>query len=241
MVYPSEGFVHGWTAEKASLDLIGYSAPLPLAEPERASAVLEKYDFGGPAYQKNPHATMESVRTLVNDPGLLAAVRVLCGFNFRLWRSAFFSKQSGSHEIGWHHDKHFYTAEDSDIRLDEIGSHYSVLFGLSEISQLTGLLEVLPGSHRAIDGIDRDTRARHLRPADEHIIPDLPAKLKAGVRAVPIPAGSFLIFHSALLHRSLEHRGGPRRLGLAIRLVSEGHAIPDALVEAKDVFEFPPG
>src|SRR6185437_9028936 len=86
MVYPSEGLVHGWTAEKASLDLIGYCAPLPLAEPERASAVLETYDFGGPAYQKNPHATMESVRTLVNDPGLLAAVRMLFGFNFRLWR-----------------------------------------------------------------------------------------------------------------------------------------------------------
>ena len=214
--------------------MLGYSAPLPLSEPERAEAVLKSCTLTG-AYMRNPHVRNEAIFHLLADPGLRAAIRGLCGHNYRLWRSAYFRKASGSGEIRWHHDKHFYAEGVDDIRLDEIGTHYSVLFGLTDIVQSTGLLQVIPGSHRPISGVQRDVRLYHLRPPEAHFLTELPDHITARARPVPIPAGSFLVFHSALLHRSLPHAGGADRLGLAIRLVRDGIGIPSALAEPDDV------
>lgn len=228
-----------WRAEAAGLDLLGYSAPLPLTELERAEAVRAA-NIDAPRYTKNPHRDQAGVRALLNDPGLTAAVARLCGDDLAVWRSAFFAKSEGSGEIGWHHDKHFHRDGEDDIRLDEIGTHFSVLFGLTEIAQGTGMLEVLPGTHRPVPGLTRDTRPYHMRPAGEHLLTDLPPALLETRRGLPIPAGSFVVFHSALLHHSLPHRGGVPRLGLAIRLAPAAIAVPDKLAAPGDVLPFPP-
>lgn len=229
----------GWPAERAALDLLGYSAPLPLAEPARAEAVRAGLT-GAAGYVKNPHTTSQGVRALLSDPALIDHVNLLCGGGWRLWRSALFVKEKGAAEIGWHHDKHFHSATTTDIRLDEIGAHYSVLFGLTDITQSTGMIQVIPGSHIHQPAVPRDTRAFHMRPAQDHIMHTLPSAVLRATRSVPIPAGSFMIFHSALLHRSLAHVDGQPRLGLAIRLVREGIAIPIELAVPQDVIAFPP-
>ncbi|GGA29508.1 phytanoyl-CoA dioxygenase family protein [Neptunicoccus cionae] len=228
-----------WGKEKNALDQLGYTAPLPLSEPERVAAVLAE-NADRASYTRNPHSSSATVRHMLSDPGLVKYVTALCGPNLRLWRSAFFSKSEGSGEIGWHHDKHFFSNEAEDIRLDEIGSHYSVLFGLTQIDQTTGMLEVLTATHQPMDGLERDSRPYHKRPANEHILTDLPDTVLSNRRPIPIPANSFLIFHSALLHHSLPHNGGGDRLGLAIRLVAPDLVVPAELADAKDVMSFPP-
>lgn len=229
----------GWDAERTALDTLGYAAPLPLGDPARAAAVLQR-NRDNKAYVKNPHTNQAEVRHLLADPDLVARVNTLCGPNLRLWRSAFFSKSEGSGEIGWHHDKHFHSAGDDDIRLERIGDHFSVLFGLTDIVQTTGQIELIPGTHRQTADLERDTRPYHQRPASEHILGNLPASLLQGRRGVPIPANCFMLFHSAILHRSLEHLGGAPRLGLAIRLVREDLEIPRALAAEEDIMTFPP-
>lgn len=85
----------GWSEEREALDIQGYSAPLPLAEPERAAAVLAEHSQTG-LYLRDGHATSPLVRTLLSDPGLVSHVQRLCGSDFTLWRSAFFSKVKGT-------------------------------------------------------------------------------------------------------------------------------------------------
>ncbi|MEH6648375.1 phytanoyl-CoA dioxygenase family protein [Sulfitobacter sp.] len=232
--------VAGWKLEKASLDSLGYSSPLPLDNPQRARCIFESNNaIGSTTYVKNPHVTSDVVRQMLCDAGLVRAVESLCGPSFKLWRSAFFSKSEGSGEIGWHHDKHF-EAGDADIQLNTIGGHYSILFGLTDITHTTGLLEIIPGTHRDVYNVQRDTRPFHLRPASAHILTDLPIEAMAMRRPVPIPAGCFMIFHSAMLHRSLSHTSGARRLGMAIRLVHQDREIPAPLAKREDIFPFPP-
>ena len=190
----------GWVAEKTAFDLLGYSAPMPLAEPARAEVASAEHDGERP-YVGNPHTTSAAVRSLFADPGLVAQVRALCGPNLKLWRSVFFLKKPGAAEIGWHHDKHFYRGEENDVRFDEIGTHFSVLFALTEIAQTAGMIQVVPGTHADTALLPRDPRPVHLRPKEEHILNNLPQPVLDNVRSVPIPAGSFLVFHSALLHR----------------------------------------
>jgi len=228
-----------WAAERAAFDFLGYSAPLPLAEPARAEQVLAAHEDVG-FYTKNPHVTSADVRLMLSDPALVDAVRKLCGRDLNLWRSAFFRKTTGTAEIGWHHDKHFFSDAADDIRLDEIQSHYSVFISVTSVTQTTGLLEVLPGTHRDIPDLVRDPRPYHKRPPGEHILKDLPAAVAGRARGVPIPAGCFMIFHSAILHRSLPHTGGGPRLGMAIRLVRYGLGIPPELAEPQDITAFPP-
>ncbi|MDU8912167.1 phytanoyl-CoA dioxygenase family protein [Aestuariicoccus sp. MJ-SS9] len=228
----------GWAAERQALNLLGYSAPLPLAEPDRARTV-HAHNTGLPAYSRNPHVSSDKVRRMLRDPAPTTAVAALCGDGFRLWRSAFFAKSEGSREIGWHHDKHFNDG-DEDIGLDELGGHYSILFGLTDITQTTGQLEMLPGSHRPVAGLERDTRPYHLRPREAHILTDLSDDVLAMRRPVPIPAGCFVVFHSAILHRSLPHTSGGDRLGLAIRLAKPDRAIPAKLAKPQDIMPFPP-
>lgn len=231
--------VSGWAAERVALDILGYSAPLPLTEPERAERALITQGESD-LYTKNPHSSQKEVQELLSDPGLVEAVAAMCGPSLQLWRSAYFRKVSGAGEIGWHHDKHFHSADYEDIQLDEIGSHFSILFGLTPIVQATGMLEVIPGTHLPIPELDRDLRPFHKRPPEVHILTDLPENILAQRRPVPIPAGCFMIFHSAILHRSLPHSGEKPRLGMAIRLCRTGLTIPSELAEPKDIVSFPP-
>lgn len=228
-----------WSAERQALDLVGYSAPIPLAEPERANEARAALS-GSHAYVKNPHVGSTAVIRLLSDPAVAHHLNILCGVRLRLWRSALFSKVNGSAEIGWHHDKHFFDACCDNIRLDEIGSHYSVLFALTDITHNTGMIQVIPGTHRVQPTLDRDSRPFHQRPVADHFISDIPPEVAATVRSVPMPRASFLVFHSALLHRSLAHTGEAPRMGLAIRLAREGITIPSALADPMHVMAFPP-
>jgi len=227
----------GWQKERAGLDLLGYTAPLPLADSTIAKSLAMNH-AGKTDYIRNPHTSSTQVSDLLRDPGLVEAVDALCGLDLQVWRSAFFSKSEGSGEIGWHHDKHFFDG-DEEINLDTTGEHFSVLFALTEISHHTGMLEVVPGTHTYVAGFPRELRPFHLRPKEAHILRDLPPEVLAARRALPIPSGCFVIFHSSLLHRSLPHSAGEPRLGLAIRLANRKRKVPDALAKKEDILSFP--
>ncbi|MEO0342336.1 MAG: phytanoyl-CoA dioxygenase family protein [Pseudomonadota bacterium] len=228
----------GLDVERESFDLLGFSPAYPLADPDRASSVVATYDFTQ-QHRHNPHVDNARVVELLQDPMLETVIERLCGPGYLLWRSAFFAKSTGVGEIGWHHDKHFQDG-DADVQYDGLHSHISVFFGLTEVTQRNGMLELIPGTHRPVDGLERDVRPFHLRPLTEHILDNLNEQFLRYKRALPVPAGSFVVFHSSILHRSVAHAGGSQRLGLAIRLVKGDKVIPDALADAvTDVRAFP--
>ncbi len=228
----------GWALEKQSLDLLGYSSPIPLADRRLARDVAKK--FADPeGYVKNPHSQSREIAALLRDANFVRVIKNFVGAPTIIWRSALFKKVAGSDEIGWHHDKHFYTEGEDTIHLNEIGAHYSVLFALTDITDSMGMLEVLPGTHRETPDLKRDPRPFDKRAYEEHFL-DIPESLSSQRRAVPLPAGSFLVFHSALLHRSLEHTGSAPRLGLAIRMCKPGISVPENFASREELREFSP-
>ncbi|MCP2669681.1 phytanoyl-CoA dioxygenase family protein [Maricaulaceae bacterium EIL42A08] len=224
--------------ERDAFDVLGYSAPLPLANPELLDPIdVDKAPDNTDRH--NPHIHNPTVRAILGDCALKEAISRLCGADLLIWRSRLFWKGEGSGEIPWHHDKHFYDMNAEDIQLGEIETHFSVLIALTEIGSQTGMLEVLPGTHRSIPDFERDVRPFHKRPPEEHLLKDMPDFLVANRRPVPMSKASFLIFHSALLHRSLPHVGLEPRLGVAVRLCKRSIAIPDALADPSDILAFP--
>ena len=73
------------------------------------------------------------------------------------------------------------------------------------------------GSHQPIDGFDRDI-PRHIN--------DVPEVVRDRVTPLPLKRGQFVLFHSSLLHRSLEFGRGNRRASMAAKLAKTGTKIP---------------
>lgn len=222
-----------WKAAKTRLDTTGYTEPMPLAHPEVLDSVIGEF-HDSIVYNKNPHVMNDAVRTLVFDPAIRDASSALCGDDLVLWRSALFVKAPGGKEIGWHHDKHFSNG-DAPVELNLTDGHYSVFIAITDVGKDDGCLEMLTGSHREALGIKRDERPFHKRPSSEHILPVLPADTKADILPSPVPAGHFIVFHSALLHRSRENLSDTTRLGLAFRLAPAQLDIPLDLAQPEEI------
>lgn len=231
-----DGMDMSFSTLKLKLDTDGFAAPLPLKNPEKAKRILTF--FALLKRTRNPHARSKRVAAMLADPNLIDAVTALCGPNLMIWRSAFFSKKKGSPEIGWHHDKHYQSASKSTVSFDKIDGHFSVLIALSSIDRATGQLEMLPKTHIEDERYQRDSRPYHLRPDNEHFLSDIPPELLATRQGIDIPSCHFLVFHSAVLHRSLAHAGGAPRVGLALRLTYRDAAVPAELAAPKEIIPF---
>lgn len=228
----------GLTLERETFDKLGYVSPLPLQDFRQVNSVLDEHPFDA-KYTRNPHVSSPAIQRLLSDKNLQDAVEFFCGKQLLIWRSACFTKSFGADEIGWHHDKHFHDASASNIILDDLSSHFSVLIALTDMNIDDGILEIVPGTHRTVSDLDRDVRPFHLRPTSDHML-DLPEPVFASRRKIPIPAGCFLIFHSALLHRSLPHSAPSRRAGLAIRLMRKGLKVPKQMAQSHEILPFEP-
>lgn len=226
-----------WQDIKRTLDERGFTDPMTLRFPEAADAVFEETAKLA-LYTRNPHIRFETVRQLVSDPAITEAVAQLCGTGLVLWRSAFFNKEPGAREIGWHHDKHFSDGDDL-VKLEMDLPHYSVFISVTQTGSDNGMLEFVAGSH--VDDLDmhRDPRPYHQRPQNEHNLPGLSPAAEARVIAAPLPQYTFMVFHSAILHRSLQNTSGDRRLGLALRLSPGDLTFPEAQATAKDILPYP--
>src|SRR5579859_2942502 len=217
---------------KDRFDAEGHAGPFALAHTEPLFEVLKAFPhLGG---RRNQHVVSREIRALLADRELVKTVTALCGEDLLVWRTAFFTKAEGAGEIGWHHDKHFQSADD-EISFAEMDKHFSLFIGVTDVDLATGRIEVIPGSHRSQPSYPRDRRPFHRRPFEDHFRQDIPPDLVATRRGIDVPQGSFLIFHSALLHRSLSHQGGPQRLGLAVRLMRKGIEAPPELAAPGDI------
>jgi ectoine hydroxylase-related dioxygenase (phytanoyl-CoA dioxygenase family) len=223
---------------KQALGRDGVVGPFPLLHPERVTDLVKAHPtLDG---KRNQHKHSAEVRAILADPNLAQAVRALCGGDLILWRTAFFYKKGGSAELGWHHDKHYQSATATTVRFDEMSQHFSVLIALNAITATSGQIEVIPGTHLEDARYRRDPRPIYLRPDDDHFLTDIPNALLETRRALDIPAAHFIVFHSALLHRSLAHPGGAPRLGLALRLARRDLGVPAELATLDDITAFDP-
>lgn len=210
-----------------AFDEEGYAGPYALSNLEHVTTVAR--DIAGLSQGKvNRHRDLPAVLALFNDPALLDQLKQNSRASFTLWRTNLFGKGLGGATmggIGWHHDKHFQNSE-SDVDFDEIGAHLSVLVALQDMTLENGAFELLPGSHRHVAGLARDARPFHRRATEEHFM-TLPSDLESRRIQITLRQGEFLLFHSALLHRSLPYQSGNTRISLTGRLVRDDILVPD--------------
>lgn len=210
--------------DRARLDALGFDGPFDLYDAKILEAVRPL--LANSAFRrKDRHVDCAPIRNVFFDKQLHSIVCSLSDRRWLLWRSNFFQKESNAGEIGWHHDKHF-QAENQQIDFDEIGSHLSILIAMDDMHEKNGALEIIPRSHRSIAGFARDARPFHMRTLQEHFL-NVPNALQRQRTAVSLRRGQFLLFHSALLHRSLPYFEGNARISMIGRLVSDGVQLPE--------------
>ena len=162
------------------------------------------------------HMDVDVIRGIFFDENLQAVVATLAGKDLFVWRTNFFVKSEGTGQNKWHHDRHFENG-DQPINLFDTTNHFTLTVALTDIGMSEGRIEYVKGSHRPIDGWDRDI-PRHIE--------DVPPAVEDRVTPLPLRKGEFVLLHSSLLHRSLPFGAGQRRVSMAARLARTGTAIP---------------
>ena len=224
--------------DKKILDARGYSEMYNLANQdlvEQLSAKLEKEQI---RWRKllpekllkrlllNRHLNLPEMQAIIRDENLKLILQKLCASRLILWRTNVFKKEPGSSDIGWHHDKHFQDGDAKLIDLDEISNHFSVFVALNDITVSNGPLQVLPKSHQALKGFERDLRVMSEKSISEHFLRELPSQLQASVKTICCKKGQFFVFHSAMYHKSKAYISGNPRMSLTMRLMKEDISFP---------------
>ena len=221
---------------RQQLDSTGLIGPFPLSAVSSDELQLL---IDAAVMEQNPrnlHARLPLAKQIITDHSITSLVVDLFGSGYRLWRTNFFSRQLGAPHPGVaiHHDKHFQNGN-SLVNFDELGDHLSVVIALDAIDSRNGRFVYLPGSHNGSpSGMNRDPRPFELRPIDDHF-PDVPLELVEQLEELSLPAASFCLFHSALLHGSRPSDGEAGRTSMVGRLVRSHCMIPANCAEPEEI------
>jgi ectoine hydroxylase-related dioxygenase (phytanoyl-CoA dioxygenase family) len=217
----------------------GLYGPLPLS---RTSQLLLPPLINSAAADPSPrnlHSRSELAREVICDAAIRESVRQLFGQGYQLWRTNFFHRATGTPHagVGWHHDKHFQNGDDL-VDFNEVGDHISIVIALDQIDHTNGPFQYIPGSFSGVvSGLDRDTRPYHKRSIEDHFL-TLPAEITTMAVLMPIPAGHFCIFQSALLHGSPPSGGAVSRTSMVGRLVRNHCHIPEACAAPEEISQY---
>lgn len=175
----------------------------------------------------NRHLSLSEMQTVIRDKNLTSTLKKLCAPQLVIWRTNAIRKGLGSPDIDWHHDKHFQDGDEQLINLDDISSHFSVIIALDDITINNGALQVLPKSHKPLEGFERDLRVMKDRPISEHYSPELPNQYQSSVETIYLKRGQFFVFHSAMYHKSNAYISGNTRIALTMRLMRADLSYPE--------------
>lgn len=173
--------------------------------------------YDGPNPILDRHMDVPCIRNLYFDAKLQLVLHELFGDNLFVWRTNFFAKSEGTGQNKWHHDRHFENGNEP-LRLYDTSNHFTILIALTDIGMDAGRVEYVTGSHKPIPGWDRDI-PRHIQ--------EVPEVISDRVTPLPMERGQFVVFHSSVLHRSLEFGQGEGRVSLAARVAKRGTQIPE--------------
>ncbi|MEW1720615.1 phytanoyl-CoA dioxygenase family protein [Streptomyces sp. NPDC093109] len=208
----------GTSADNGPLGLPGFRALRAWAPDETVFGwVTELIDTYGPSRTevvRNPHHSEEWARSAVVSPSLLDAVAELLGPNLAVENTFLLIKWPGADfEVPWHQD-----GINDRIELDPLRS-VAVWLALTEATETSGCLRIVPGSQRAgylpykaedANGAARG-RALGVQPPE-------------GVVGLPVPAamGDGVLMDTRTVHCSGPNAGTSPRIGLNIRFVAPG-------------------
>jgi non-haem Fe2+, alpha-ketoglutarate-dependent halogenase len=205
----------GWLGP---LPLVSRDAALALAARIRAQVLPRPGPVAGHGPAKFRHLDDAGLAELLSHPRLVELLAALLGPEPWLWQSNLIDKspEGNADENPWHADRYY---------LDLIGGvNVSAWIALDDVDEGNSCLRVLPGSHRRSFRLLRRTAPEH-RAGIVALAPEDRLRMVSQ----PMPAGSFLLLHEAVIHGSAANRSGRPRLGLAARYTDgRGRILHDA-------------
>ena len=228
------------SAERLASD--GITSPLPLSAIGQClteSLILYIESLGG---YKNIHVKSELAREIITDSKIRSLFYELFGSGYNLWRSNCFHRSPNnlnSHSgVPMHHDKHFQNG-DSLVDFDELGDHVSIIIALDDINSSNGLFSYIPNSMIPIDSYKRDSRPYHKRLNSEHFL-ELPKRLILQTKLMAIPRNHFCLFHSGLLHGSIQSQNPEHaaHISLVGRVAKKTCEVPSELAVKSEIIRF---
>ena len=200
---------------KSLYDAQGFLTAVPIIDPKEALAhrsILEAAETQrGPIhYQNKMHTAMSSPFQLATLPSLLDIVEQLIGPDILLYNTTYIIKEAHTEShVSWHQDL-TYWGLDSDAQV-------SVWLALSEASEASGCMHMIPKSH--ING-----QQKHCTTADANnvllsgqTVKDVdPSKSVV----VSLTAGQASFHHGWTLHCSKPNVSDDRRIGLNIQYIN---------------------
>lgn len=161
-----------------------------LAASQRVHAAAGTQSFGqvGRSYETEP-----DLERLMDHPAVLPKIRGLYGDRF-IMQSGWNTKQPAHGKMGgWHQDgsgAYDFKQLSSTIPLIQLRASFLLT---DQTRPRMGNMELIPGSHRSLVPLPASVRKGEIEPAIGHVI--------------CAPAGSVLIFHNAVWHRTYAHDG----------------------------------
>lgn len=149
----------------------------------------------------NPHLS-GTAAAFARDPRCGTIVRDLIGPDVDVFQSMFIFKSAGAWGQPWHQDSYYF-------RFDT-GPQVGLWLAISAATPENGCLSVIPGSHRRDvlpHGPDR-------RPGANQGYTEIEGIDEDAARIVEMAPGDLLVFHSHLIHKSVDNRSSDRRMAM---------------------------
>jgi hypothetical protein len=211
----------------------GFSTAVPVLaadEVARFRAGLETYeaDVGHPLafpQKSKPYLLFDWADEIVHHPNVLDAVEDIIGPNILIYHTTTWIKEPGQPAyVLWHQDATYFFLEPYE--------HITAWVALSDSTEESGCVRVLPGSHRlgqlphidAPDEFNMIKRGQGIEGYDE----------EEG-ELLPVMAGELSLHHTHLLHRSGGNNTHDRRIGVGVSYIPThvrpiGQVKPSALL-----------
>lgn len=195
----------------------GFVFPFPLLDRAEALAqgarAVELHKQGGDVKDclfSQAHLVYPFIDELARDPRILDAVEAVLGPDLLLWSAGFFMKAPRSpHHITWHQDLTYWGLDETD--------EITAWLALSPVTEESGCMRFVPGSHRQDIVPHRDTFADdNLLSRGQEIAVEVDESQAVSICLEP---GQFSLHHGRLFHASGPNSTDDWRVGLAIRYI----------------------
>ena len=194
----------------------GYLSPVDIVDAGEAAIHRRRLEraearAGSMHYLTKVHTLLTSPLELASDPRVLDVVEQILGPDILVYNVTYIIKEARSpSHVTWHQDL-TYWGLDSDAQV-------SMWLALSDASEASGCMRVIPGSHIAgrleheVNETDHDNvlyRGQSVRGVDE-----------SAAVVCDLRPGQASFHHGWLLHQSGPNQSGDRRIGLNVQYIA---------------------
>jgi ectoine hydroxylase-related dioxygenase (phytanoyl-CoA dioxygenase family) len=200
---------------KSLYDAQGFLTAVPIISPTQALAhrsILQAVEAqrGPMHYQFKVHTAMNSPYQLATLPGLLDIVEQLIGPDILLYNTTYIVKEAHTEShVSWHQDL-TYWGLDSDAQV-------SVWLALSEASEASGCMHMIPSSHIHGQQQHHTTKDAHNVLLSGQTVKGIDPKESV---VVSLTEGQASFHHGWTLHCSQPNVSDDRRIGLNLQYIN---------------------